>query len=517
MRYVIAITLLVIGVCAWAQQRVALLDSLQYRVEMQATLSGGDHNPLWLNANKYGLSSLDKSNGYLRAAIERPLALDQERQWGFGYCLDLALTYNFTSTVVAQQVFVEGRWKRGVLTIGSKEQPLELKNQELSSGSQTFGINARPVPQVRLSLPDYWTVPYTRGWLALKGHIAYGWLTDDTWQKDYTKQQSKYNEGTLFHSKALYLRIGNEERLRHVSLELGLEMASTYGGTSYPEGAGGTVVDNEGGLKGAWNAFFGGGSEATETLYKNVSGDMLGSWVFRLNLDYDAWRLGLYGDHYFEDHSAMFFLDYDGYGTGSEWDTKKKSRYLLYDLKDIQLGVDLRLKRVPWLNSIVVEYLHTKYQSGPVYHDHTVNISDHIGGRDNYYNHHLLNGWQHWGQAIGNPLYTAPLYNADRLIYFENNRFTAWHLGVAGDPTEGLHYRLLATFQHSFGTYHRPFSDPQHSQQLLAEATYRFPERSRFAGWSVKGAIGADFGKTYGDNVGFLLTVIKRGGLRVKK
>ena len=37
-----------------AQQR-SLTDSVQYRVEMQATLSSGDHAPLWLNANKYGV------------------------------------------------------------------------------------------------------------------------------------------------------------------------------------------------------------------------------------------------------------------------------------------------------------------------------------------------------------------------------------------------------------------------------------------------------------------------------
>ena len=32
---------------------------LTYKVEMQNTTGTGNHNPLWLNANKYGLSSLD--------------------------------------------------------------------------------------------------------------------------------------------------------------------------------------------------------------------------------------------------------------------------------------------------------------------------------------------------------------------------------------------------------------------------------------------------------------------------
>ena len=67
-------TLLIIGasLSAFAQNEdEEPVEGLHYKVEMQASLSRGDHEPLWLNANKYGLSSLDKSNGYLRASIER--------------------------------------------------------------------------------------------------------------------------------------------------------------------------------------------------------------------------------------------------------------------------------------------------------------------------------------------------------------------------------------------------------------------------------------------------------------
>lgn len=42
---------------------------------------------------------------------------------------------------------------------------------------------------------------------------------------------------------------------------------------------------------------------------------MLGSWVARLNYDGDWSSFSLYADKFFEDHSAMFLMDYDGYGT----------------------------------------------------------------------------------------------------------------------------------------------------------------------------------------------------------
>ena len=67
--------------------------------------STGDHEPLWLNANKYGLSSLNKSNGYLRAAVSRPVETDSLRRWGYGYAADVALAYGFTSKAVVQQAY----------------------------------------------------------------------------------------------------------------------------------------------------------------------------------------------------------------------------------------------------------------------------------------------------------------------------------------------------------------------------------------------------------------------------
>ena len=304
MRQLFTLLLCFCGVLAVSAQERSLFDSLQYRAELQATLSGGDHNPLWLNANKYGLSSLKKANGYIRGAIMRPLSNDDGRRWGVGYGVDVALAAGFTSTLVIQQAYIEARWLKGVLTVGAKEQPMELKNQELSSGSQTLGINARPVPQVRIALPDYWSIPGTRNWLALKGHIAYGKTTDDGWQKDFKAPNTRYTENTLFHSKAGYLRIGP----KNITFEFGLEMASQFGGKSYVEITPGNWgwVSNESGFKSFWHAFIPGGGESDETTYRNASGNILGSWVARFNYDAKNWAISAYIDHYFEDHSSMF-------------------------------------------------------------------------------------------------------------------------------------------------------------------------------------------------------------------
>lgn len=497
--------LLIIGGMAWL---TANAQQLELRTEVQATASAGDHTPLWLNANKYGLSSLDKTNGYVRAGAFRSIDNDSSRRWAWGAGVDMAVASGFTSTFVVQQAYGELRWLKGLITMGSKEQTMELKNQELSSGSQTLGINARPVPGIRLSLPDYWDIPYTGGWLALKGHLFYGMQTDDGWQRDFTQRQSKYAEHTKVHTKAGYLRIGQAER--PLNVELGLEMACQYGGTAYPMGMYDSAVENEDGIKGMVKALIPSGGEAIENVYRNASGNHLGSLLARVNLDYERWGVSAYADHFFEDHSGLFLMGNSGYGVGDEWTTRKGSDFFLYDLKDMMLGAEVRLKQTPWLNTIVLEYVYSKYQSGPVYHDHTQRMADNICGRDNYYNHYIFSGWQHWGQVMGNPLYLSPLYNDDTFIRVENNRFWAWHLGLSGSPMPCLHYRALCTVQKGWGTYDIPYDKPRRNVSLLAEMDYSFPvSSSSFAGFHVRGAVGMDAGKLLGNNYGVQFTIGK--------
>lgn len=516
--YVLIVSLLFIST-SWSQQSRSFVQGLTYNVEMQTTVSSGDNNPLWLNANKYGLSSIKNDNGYIRGGIFRPLTADSARQWRIGYGLDVATAYHFTSTIVIQQAFIECKWHRGVLTVGSKEQPMELKNNELSSGSQTLGINARPIPEVRISLPDYYMIPGSKGWLSFKGHIAYGNPTDDKWQHTFTDGTTKYTKNTIYHSKAGYVRIGKEGKSKF-NVELGLEMACIIGGTSY------NIYDTEGNylpeikngkiLTNIWNAFIpGSGKDATEKgVLSNAEGDHLGSYLLRINWNPGKWKISAYSDHFFEDHSSMFLLDYNGYGTGVNWNKKEHNKFILYDLKDIMLGVEVQMPTNKIISNIVCEYLYTKYQSGPIYHDHSEAISDHIGGDDNYYNHSFYTGWQHWGQVIGNPLYRSPLYNTDRQILVENNRFIAWHVGINGNPVQGLYYKTLITAQKGWGTYDMPFADSKKNISMLIETTYQLPKTVstiKTRGWSIKGALAFDRGALLGDNLGFQFSIIKNG------
>src|SRR5574344_1480647 len=489
------------------QTEMNIVKGLEYNLEMQSSVSKGE-TPLWLNSNKYGLSSLDKTNGYMRVAVSRPLHTDSARRWGIGYTADIVVPYHYTSHFVVQQAYAEIRWLHGLLTVGSKQYAPEMKNASLSSGAQTLGINARPVPQIRLALPEYWAIPGFHGWFHMKGHIAYGRMTDDNWQKDFTSKASKYTEDGLYHSKAGYLKIGNENSVFPISLEMGLEMACLFGGTSYNVENNGSMIAHGGtGFRSYWNAFVPGGQDVTDgDIYANMEGDDLGSWLLRLNYDAPLFKVGIYADKFFEDHSGMFLLDYDGYGYGDEYREWKRKKFFVYDLKDIMLGAEVNFKYTNIVRNIVFEYLYTKYQSGPVYHDHTYSVADHVAGQDNYYNHNIYPGWQHWGQVMGNPLYLSPIYNDNGSIRIMNNRFIAFHLGVDGCPFKDFTYRVLATYEQGFGTYEMPYLSPKNSVSLLLECGYSFVHD-----WHVMCGLGADSGSILGNNYGIQLTISKKG------
>lgn len=204
-----------------------------YNVEGNVTASSGDA-PFWLTANRYGVTATKGSNGYLRAGILRNAQTDSTSKWRIGYGADFTITYGQESTFFVQQLYADFQYKLANFTVGAKQEPMALKNAELSTGGQTLGINARPVPAIRFSLPDYWNITGKGNWAAIRGHISYGILTDGGFQEQYigNNTAAHYAKNVLLHTKAGYLRLGNAQKFPLV-FEGGIEMATQFGGTSY--------------------------------------------------------------------------------------------------------------------------------------------------------------------------------------------------------------------------------------------------------------------------------------------
>jgi hypothetical protein len=461
---------------------------LEYKVEMNGAAGHGDYAPFWHTANRFGLGSVDTKSGYVRAGVDGMTAV-RDSAWKFTYGLDLVTGYHMTSTVLVQQAFGEVQWKALRLSVGQKERDGELKNQRLSTGALIESGNARPVPQVRLEMPEFWYLPLTNDWFAMRAYLAYGMFMDGNWQKNFAAPGTRYAKHVRYHTKALFLKGGNERKFP-LTLTLGLQMDAEFGGTVYNYfNQTGRTVKMKSRLIDYWRALVPGHGDNENTLIDqlNIEGNQLGSWHLEIGWKEPKWGVRAYYEHMFEDHSGTLF------------------KYGLW--KDGMGGIEVH-SPWRWVNDVVAEYFYSRDQSGPIYHDSNDQIKDQISSCDNYYVHGEYPNWQTYGMIIGSPMALSPIYNKNGRLEIYNNRVTAYHLGWSGAPADWLVYRAMVTKMNGWGTYGLPYTHVKHSTSCLLEVGVK-PHRWKEWQFTASGAL--DRGGLYGDNVGLMVGIIKRG------
>ena len=483
-----AITFMAAGsVCAQVSD-TACNSTLATKYEAGTVFGSGDFAPMWHFNNRQGIGSNESNWTYAKvgiAGINKFNNCGIKLNWG----ADIIGGDNLTSGIFIHQAYLDINWKRVRLSLGQKERWGEMQNHRLSTGALTESGNARPIPQIRFELPEYWNIPGTKGWFAIKGHIAYGWFTDEKWQKDFVDADKARTVGVRYHSKAGFARIGNKDKFP-LTAEIGLHMVSQFGGATYNHlNEEGVLVSSPTRFKDYWTAFMPtkGDSQYTAADQVNIAGNMLGSGLGALTWNEKDWKLRLTYEHVFEDHSQMF------------WE---------YGLWTEQLvGLELELKRFNWVKGVTLEYFNLKNQSGPIYHDTNSLIPDQISCADNNYWHHTYNGWFNYGMMIGTPLVTAPVYNTNGTLGIYNNRVEAFHLGVEGSPLDWLDYRLLLTKSNNWGTYSTPFTEIKENTSGLIELTFSPKSLKR---WSLTASFAFDKGELYSNNYGGMITITRR-------
>jgi len=473
-------------ICAYSQPSYLL-----YEVETGISVNMGRHTPFWHVANRYGISSIKRNTAYLSVGVfhrEKP-----QKEFACAWGVELAGAHRFTSGFFIQQAYLDLHYHKFELSIGSKERGSELKNDALSTGGLSLSANARPVPQVRISLPEFVPVPGCRNWLHVKGHFAYGRFTDNSFQTDYVQGKNKYTKNALYHSKSLFLKLENEKIPFNVTV--GIEMMAQFGGDCYyPNGI---VYRTPHKLKDFFRVLIpgNGDSDASMSDQINVLGNHLGSYHLAMEYRFPDWKIRGYYEHPFEDHSGMEFA----YGM---WE-------------DCLVGLEVTFPKNPIIESLVAEYLYTKDQCGAF---HFLNYSDNdlwgknYTGADNYYNNGQYTGWEHWGMGMGNPLLTSPVYNGNNDLTFRNNRIEGFHIGLNGEPLSGLRYRFLLSATRNWGTYDTPFDDIANNWNGLAELSY---SSSRWKGWKFTLSAAVDAGGLLGKSAGGMITICKTGGFNL--
>lgn len=435
------------------------------------SLAGGSPElPFWLYANSDARLRLGSSgNGLVSVGLHhRFLEEDSWFQVRAGADLFSRIS-NRQNTVHFQQFYVEADYRKLRLTIGNFYDPVGINESDLSIGSMMVSRNATPMPRIRLSTPEYVSVPGTNDFFQFKARYSEGLLESDRVVPDPN-----------LHQKYLYLRLNPDERI------------SLYGGIVHNLVWGGT--DETG------RRFF----SSFRNYIKSVlaiprddgptpAGNALAAYDFAAEYRTDNYRFKASRLFFLEDLiSARFRSPWDGVWGLS---ISKHNREGLF-------------------HSLHYQHINTKRQDSR---------GGQPPGRARYYwNVFYQSGWTYQGAVLGIPLIT---FDEDGNL--GNNMLVGHHLGFAGDLADGLEYKVFLTYTRNYGNcldvqpdFERlnqclipadqdldeitivPLSELRRDQySMMAETSYRLP---RLQNLQLQLRVALDTGRLYNDRLGIM-------------
>ncbi len=477
---------------------------INYEASFIANAGSGDFAPYYIASNQHGIIT-QNTNALLTASAWRPFELDKRFSYSFGLSLiggysskneysrynpqtqQFYLHKEGPANFWIQQLYGEIKYRSLFLTLGLKEQQSKILNNNLSSGDLVESGNARPIPEARAGFIDFQNIPFTNGWVQISGEISYGKYTDNDYQRNhYNHYNYHLTTGSWYTYKRIYFRTKPSERF---SIVIGAQTACTFGGTTY------TYRNGELISKYKRPAGF---AEFIDVIFpKNTSeegfklGNHLGSWDFkaRYRLKNDD-ELKAYFQWPWEDGSGIGKLN----GFDGLW------------------GLEYKRAKAGIINGAVIEYLDFTNQSGAMHWDPDDNagttITDRAEGADNYYNNAFYNSFNNYGMSIGSPFLRSPIYNLDGYPAYICSRVCGVHIGISGNISSPLDYRLLFSYRKGWGTGLQPLTHSLENTSMSLDMTYKVPS---IKGLNLKAQVAFDSGTMYGNNFGALISVTYNG------
>ena len=466
--------------------------SIDYDISAEAAVGTGRHTAYQLVTNRYHSLSTRPNTANLRGAVTAELPLGHN--FTLSGAVDVIASVHADHKIYLQQCYANLSWKGFFLEAGSREQRSVLRNERLSVGHFAKGINAKPIPQVHIGTTDFWTIPYTKGWLQMHFDGGYGKQMDSGYREDAFQRAQNispgYTTGVYYHQKHLYFRTNPEKR---VFVTFGIEHVAQFGGTNIAWKDGQLVTKSKpANLKAFWNVILPLGDShyyENDAMEDWVYGNHLGSMTIQL-----SWNINK--QHQVQAYVDDIFEDGSGIRKSNGWDG-------LWGVEYSNKATDRQ-----WVRGAVVEYFQSTNQSGPLHFDSgdypepiRSQITDKVTGNDNYYNHLFYSGYSHYGMTPGIALITSPIYNKDGFNQYRDTRVKAWHVAVEGELTDRLSYLIKGSYREGWGTYDVPLVEKHHSFDAMLQGNYRL------GGWNFSAAYAFDKGNIYGDCSTFNLKI----------
>lgn len=392
-----------------------------------------------------------------------------------------------------QQLFGQLKYRQVFLTLGLKYNHSKIVDDELSSGDLTRSNNAAPIPGVAGGFLDFQDIPFTKGWVQIDGEIMYGKMTDSGFKKSEFNYYSGIEAINLWYNyKRCYFRT-NPNKNFHVTV--GMQAASFDGGATFTYNEGKLIKSEIRGfnLEDVFQMFF--PRPGGESYY---AGSHLGSWDLKAVYKFrDDSKLSAYFEWPWEDGSGIGKMN----GFDGLW------------------GIKYDFARKGIVTKALVEYLDFTNQSGPIHFDPEDSpgapVVGYAQGADDYYNNDFYGAYSNYGMSIGTPFLVSPIYNRNGVLRYLHTRGRGFHLALAGDPCDWLHYRAMIGYEKAGGAGRLPSYKRLDSTSVMLEANV-VPIK-RIPGLQLNFRLAFDAGQLRDNNWGTRLKLSYSGGFKIRR
>lgn len=442
------------------------VDTIQYSLNARINPGFGNHAPFLSSANQFDRHSIVPNSLSLWGTLHKRMDDSARFDYGFGTELDANLSTS-DNRFFPGELYLEGKAFFLNTTFGIKRRIYGNQDPELSSGGMIWSANSRPLPGISIESNDYLDVPFTKGYVEVKGGMTHAWFTDVT-----------LTTNTLLHHKYAYIRYGGS---LPVNISFGIQHVCQWAGTSPDYGFSPASWAN---FKRVFRGKSG-DSSAPGTEQYNALGNHIISKNLGMDVKLKSVDVSLYWQNIYEDGPVLYM-------------------YKTYNVEDGLWGASVKLKHFKPLSRFVLEYMSTTDQSGP-WHDLDGVI---YGGTDSYYNNGVYkNGWTFYGMTIGNPWLTSPKYNEDGKVSVMNNLVRLYYIAGMGSLRD-VTYKATFALSENWGSSSGYFDTckRQYSYQLEAAAPLHSLKNTK-----VSLGLSGDHGGMYGTNYALLLGISYTG------
>jgi len=408
--------------------------------------------PFWLRSNQFGSIPLDGASLSFIGAARKDYDLSGDKLFDWGASFEGRANLGHGSNLMLIEGY--GKVRLGIfeLRAGRSKKMAGLCDTVLTSGSWAISGTNMGVPEIELSVSEFWTLPILWEFFAFKGNFSHGWMgaaiMNQYWESDTVSLAS------YFHQKSLYGRLGKPSNKLKLYGGFSHQVIWSDGRDYYSDDFTLNLPQNY--LYVISGKKFSGGNIQEERL-----GNHSGSIDLAVEYSFRKIKVLLYRQNFYDAGALAHFANIQDGLTG-------------VSLENIQKSND----QVFW-KKFLLEVLYTKNQAGEPWSPPTPTLSE------NYFNHgQYFNGWSYQGKSLGTPFITVrsdareglPSHPRD---YFINNRLFAIHCGGEGS-IRNLGFILKASWSRNYGTYRT--TDEEQSTGIPDPGAYGlFGEQDQFS------------------------------------